>query len=285
MGVLASQVDSAAELVAIGIPIGPNYIVEGTGGDDLIDGSYVADPEADQIDSNDHSDGTNFDSVQAGDGNDTVMAGAAGDSIDGGAGNDVLYGGGFDFTPAGVFSGDFNDLTTDPGITTSGGLTSGGSSSFQFQGASYVIADPDQGGADIGDVDSITITFGIDIASSETQPVSYSFGDPASLAANPSDRVTDGLTVQIDPATNEVVFLWDGAEIGREPAGYDVDSASPEAATLDIDANGLVTFTLPGAPGGPNFTAQIPGDEWAETDTSSYAFVAGMDPRDRKSVV
>ena len=89
-------------------------IIDGTAGNDLINGAYV-EPIAngsDRVDSGDGltSSGTawNDDSIRAGAGNDTVLAnlgndtvdgGVGADSIDGGAGNDSLLGG----------TGNFND--------------------------------------------------------------------------------------------------------------------------------------------------------------------------------
>ncbi len=277
LGVAPAELDSYAALASIGIPE-PDYIVTGTTSGELIDGAYVGDIHGDRIDSHDALDRSDDDSVRAGDGDDTVMAGEGDDSVDGGAGADLLYGGAAGFAAGTSFTSDFNDLTSDPGVSTSGGVTSGGSSNFQFDGASYVVADPDAGGADIGDIDTVTITFTYDIGTTETQPVSYSFGDPASLAANPSDGLTDGVSVLVDPTTDEVSIWWNGTELFRQDTGYDPDAASPENATLSIDAAGLITFTIPGAPNGPDFTAQIPGDEWAAADTSAFAFVGGMSP-------
>ncbi|MGB7317244.1 MAG: choice-of-anchor L domain-containing protein [Planktotalea sp.] len=69
-----------------------DFIVEGTGGDDTINAAYTGDPEGDQIDNLDHSDGSNDDSIEAGAGNDDVMAGAGDDTVIGGTGNDTIYG-------------------------------------------------------------------------------------------------------------------------------------------------------------------------------------------------
>jgi len=71
----------------------PDFIVEGTGGNDLIDETYAGDPEGDQIEHYDHSDASNDDSVVAGAGNDTVYSGIGNDTVLGEAGNDVLDGG------------------------------------------------------------------------------------------------------------------------------------------------------------------------------------------------
>ncbi|MHA6325895.1 Hint domain-containing protein [Roseivivax sp. CAU 1753] len=79
-----------------------NFNVEGTGGADIIDASYLGDPEGDRIDNADHSDGSNDDLVTAGGGDDYVASGAGDDTVfgddgadtlDGGIGNDSLDGG------------------------------------------------------------------------------------------------------------------------------------------------------------------------------------------------
>ncbi|MDF3414786.1 hypothetical protein HKX54_10005 [Sulfitobacter sp. M57] len=110
VGVLASQVDSTAELESIGIPapvVGPDYIVEGTSGDDMIGTGYVGDPEGDRVDANDNATGTNADRIEAGDGDDTVQAGLDNDTVYAGDGSDVIYGGDGDDV---VFGGADRDL-------------------------------------------------------------------------------------------------------------------------------------------------------------------------------
>ncbi|WP_137701256.1 beta strand repeat-containing protein [Marimonas lutisalis] len=108
VGVLSAQVDDPAELESIGIPApssGPDYIVEGTAGADTIDAAYTGDPEGDMIDNNDHSDGSNDDSIVAGAGNDTVLA----DDLTG-TGPNLIVNGSFEDTtgmssvPIGYFS-------------------------------------------------------------------------------------------------------------------------------------------------------------------------------------
>ncbi|MEH6647266.1 Hint domain-containing protein [Sulfitobacter sp.] len=117
----------------------PDYIVEGTGGGDLIDASYVGDLDGDRIDNNDHSDGSNDDSIEAGagndtivaaDGNDTVHAGEGNDSISGGAGSDSLFGDAgndtLDVAEGDIaFGGDGEDLfvLTDIGEAGAGTIT------------------------------------------------------------------------------------------------------------------------------------------------------------------
>ena len=107
---------------------GSDGIVEGTGGDDLIDADYLGDPDGDRID---HRDAVlpgaqpNDDYVLAGDGNDTVFGGLGrdqifgedgDDSIFGGNGNDTIDGGAGDDTVVGgwgrdvIYGGAGNDL-------------------------------------------------------------------------------------------------------------------------------------------------------------------------------
>ena len=93
VGVAPGSVDSAAELVAIGIPDARDFIVEGTGGNDTIDAGYAGDPELDFIDNNDHSDGSNDDLVQADEGDDLILSGAGDDTVYGQGGGDTIFGG------------------------------------------------------------------------------------------------------------------------------------------------------------------------------------------------
>ncbi len=84
---------------------GPDGIVEGTAGADVIDGTYLGDPDGDRIDNNDGQGvgGTLGDA-------DYIMAGAGNDSIVAGAGNDVIYGGTGDDTALGGIGDDWASL-------------------------------------------------------------------------------------------------------------------------------------------------------------------------------
>ncbi|TNF21055.1 MAG: hypothetical protein EP318_08340 [Rhodobacteraceae bacterium] len=93
LGVAPTQVDDLAELVAIGIPGGPDYIVEGTEGADTIDAGYSGDPEGDRVDAGDNLAGTDDDSIEAYGGADSIVAGAGSDTVDAGSGNDTVDGG------------------------------------------------------------------------------------------------------------------------------------------------------------------------------------------------
>lgn len=93
IGVAPASVTDVAALVAMGIPLAPDYIVEGTAGADLIDAGYRGDPEGDRVDAGDNQTGTDADLIEAYGGNDTVYAGAGDDHVDGGTGDDNLHGG------------------------------------------------------------------------------------------------------------------------------------------------------------------------------------------------
>lgn len=75
------------------LDVAPDYIVEGTSGNDVIDVAYVGDPEGDMIDAGDHSDGSDADSVLAGAGDDSVVSGAGNDTVFGADGSDTILGG------------------------------------------------------------------------------------------------------------------------------------------------------------------------------------------------
>lgn len=93
LGVGVSDVSSQAQLAALGIPqpAVPDYIVEGTEAGELINPGYGGDPDGDQVDNNDHSDGSNDDSIQAGGGDDTIGSGVGDDTVDAGTGDDIVY--------------------------------------------------------------------------------------------------------------------------------------------------------------------------------------------------
>lgn len=81
-----------ADGVAVAAASGPDGVVEGTSGDDMIDPLYTGDPDGEKIDAGDGPGGSNDDLVQAGAGNDTVVAGEGNDTVFGGTGGDSLYG-------------------------------------------------------------------------------------------------------------------------------------------------------------------------------------------------
>lgn len=103
IGIAPAAVSSPGALVAMGIPDGRDFVVEGGAGGDTIDAGYLGDPDGDRVDSGDAADGSNddliygyggADNIQAGAGNDTAYGGADDDQVIGGVGNDLLHGDG-----------------------------------------------------------------------------------------------------------------------------------------------------------------------------------------------
>ncbi|SFC68507.1 Ca2+-binding protein, RTX toxin-related [Pseudooceanicola nitratireducens] len=86
--------DTATITVTVEEDTGPDGIVEGHSGDDLIDDDYEGDPEGDKVDNEDALDPTSGDDdiIEAYSGDDTVIAGSGDDTVDGGPGNDSIYG-------------------------------------------------------------------------------------------------------------------------------------------------------------------------------------------------
>lgn len=83
---------------------GPDGIVRGTGGDDLIDASYIDPFDTDRVDANDAilpGDAPNDDRIRAGSGDDTVLAGLGDDLVVAGRGDDVVQAGQGDDTVSG----------------------------------------------------------------------------------------------------------------------------------------------------------------------------------------
>ena len=106
VGVSPAQLSSVSDLEAIGIPPAPDFIVEGTTGDDVIDAGYLGDREGDRVDAGDNQTGTDADSIVADTGNDEVHAGAGADTVEGGAGMDTIFGDAGDDL---LYGGDDND--------------------------------------------------------------------------------------------------------------------------------------------------------------------------------
>ena len=74
--------------------VGPDGVVEGTDGADIIDANYIDDPEGDIVDGsgNSISAGDGDDRIEAGAGADKMVAGGGDDTVTGNGGNDRIYG-------------------------------------------------------------------------------------------------------------------------------------------------------------------------------------------------
>ncbi|MGR3625843.1 MAG: Hint domain-containing protein [Limimaricola sp.] len=88
--------DSAQVALNVSCPKGPDGIVEGTAGADMIDLAYMGDPDGDRVDNGDAilgDDAPDDDRIEAYGGDDTVRSGRGDDLVYGGQGNDDISGG------------------------------------------------------------------------------------------------------------------------------------------------------------------------------------------------
>ncbi len=184
--------------------------VEGTSGDDVIDGSYAGDPEGDCIDANDQilaGAGVNDDLVYAYAGDDLVLAGDGDDEVYGGTGNDTLCGqDGDDLLFGGVgndilegmndndtlYGGAGNDLLT--GDAGEDELYGGaGDDSITGGSGNDVICGDDDEGSPIGRVDELTLQW------NEVAPSGTEMGASQTYGVGGMD-VTVGFTQQDEGA-------------------------------------------------------------------------------------
>ena len=133
-------------------------IVQGTGGDDLIDLAYTGDPDGDMIDAGDAilpgegpdddivDAGAGDDVVKAGLGDDDVYAGSGADRVYGGSGDDVIYGEGGDDSLSGGDGSDTVDGGDGDDVIVTGSLAASNLPDLGFPsylGLPAVPADPD----------------------------------------------------------------------------------------------------------------------------------------------
>lgn len=199
---------------------GPNGVVDGTGGADLIDGSYV-DPNLEQIDNNDGTLGTTGDEdvVEAGLGNDTVYGGEADDVIAGGPSGPltsaaenlswVAEGDGTDVS--GGFTQDTGIATLTVSLTNDGGLdqadittatqyTAGGSEPFATTSGLLI------GGNGAPDVATVEIASDVELTN-----VSFRINDVDAdgwqdiLTVNAFDADGNTVAVTLTPAGTDTV--------------------------------------------------------------------------------
>lgn len=207
---------------------GPDGIVRGTEGGDLIDLTYVDPTDGDRIDANDAlipGDAPNDDRVVAGGGDDTILAnlgddtvdaGAGNDQVDGGDGNDLLEGGAGDDTLYGgagddtLLGGDGNDVVdgaTGNDLIDTRNSGDEGSPDRAFPGLYPADGNPDDdrdlvragAGADTimtgDDADTIHAGGGNDLiyAGVDADSVTAAGGDDTVYAGEGSDTVTGDL--------------------------------------------------------------------------------------------
>lgn len=237
---------------------GLDGIVEGTAGDDLIDTSYLGDPEGDRIDNDDAinpADGEDDDLVNAGAGADTVLAGEGDDTVHGGGGADSLSGGIGDD----VLSGD----TDAPGV-------GGGGTREVFQ---WDLAPDPDGGDPVDPADDLSGGFSQDTGSVTVDFSVTSSGDTASEFSDVPQFVgninTGGITADPQSGLNADVSS-DGSS-----ADYQLDFSDPVGdvsfRVSDIDADSQVMITAFDAAGNPVVVNLAGGPGLTMEDTDAIA--------------
>ncbi len=261
--------------------------VEGTTGNDVIDGSYAGDPDGDMVDNNDAilpgdtgDDDLIYgyggdDTISAGAGADEVYGGSGTDSVTGGAGTDTIYGGsGNDAINAGngsdtVFGGGGADTITDTGGSGSADVIYGGGGADSIdagQGSDVVYggsgADDLSGGDGIdtlfGGADSDTIHGGTgdDVIVGDSDVTATTGSENLSwIAEGPSGTSLDGTFVQNTGGMNVEVEVTDDGN----------------ATTLAT--SGSTQYTEAGEPFDPNSSLQLGGGA-GPTSTTVISFEA-----------
>ncbi|SFK95489.1 Hint domain-containing protein [Shimia haliotis] len=261
---------------------GLDGVVEGTDGDDLIDASYVGDPEGDRVDNFDALDnfldealdstvpssffefpggtprGDQRDAIDAGDGNDTVISGYGDDVVHGGAGDDSIEAGaGFDD----VSGGAGND-------TIYGGI---GTDKLFGEGDDDVLYGGDQSDTIYGgdgndelwgedDADSLIGGAGNDtfVGGQGSDTIDGGEGDDSILGGDGDDVIMtgDGANFVDAGSGNNVVVAGDGDDTLTGGIGADsIDGAGGD----DLIIGGAGVDTIDGGDGNDAITGGTPG--------------------------
>lgn len=214
-------------------------IVDGTGGDDDIDGSFV-DTDGDSVDSTAGNQDLVYgnagdDDISSGLGGDQVYGGTGNDTIDGGAGDDTLYGDApetdpefLDWSAEGSDGDSLSDFTQNTGeIDVSVTFTETGNNSAVFEvetsDTTYVEAgEPFDANSSLylfgnGDADTSTTT--IDFAAAtganvedEVENVTFRINDIDFASGNHRDLVTvNAYDSGGNPVTVDITIAWTGA--------------------------------------------------------------------------
>ncbi|WP_424942059.1 Hint domain-containing protein [Aliiroseovarius crassostreae] len=243
-------------LVAIGIPRGTDGYVDGSSGDDLIDGSYTGDPTDDMVDAGDAvlpGMVGDDDHIRAGAGDDTIAPGAGDDIVEAGDGDDRIE----------LQNGFGNDtITGGEGAEDEGGDLLDASDVTDDLTLDLSGADPESG----------TLTDGTDtVTFSEIESVTLGSGDDTATGSDGNDSIFAG-------AGDDSLSGGDGADTLFGNEGSDT-----------VDGGGgddlINTRTSPGT-GAPDVGIVYPDDPSTPQDESAlFSYPADSDPNnDRDSV-
>ena len=278
----------------------PDGIVSGTSGNDIIDTSYVGDPDGDKVDNNDGLgvQGTtgNADLIYAGAGNDGISAGVGNDIVYGGSGNDTALGGAGDDK---IYGDTGNDLI-DGGAANDLMMGEEGDDRFGVTGAfgndTIVGGETNETNGDVLDATALTANTTLNLTSPETGTLT----DGSSTATltqievfklgSGSDTVTGSTGADsVDAgAGNDVIAAGAGNDVINGGAGND---AIDGGAGNDLLYGGTGNDSFVGSTGadslfggddrdsffggaGDGIVGGEGGDDYDVLDLSSFGFAA-----------
>ena len=272
-----------------GVPQALDGIVDGTAGNDLIDGSYTGDPNGDRVDTGDATGyagtsgngdyiraGAGSDTVHAGLGNDQVFGGSGADSVTGGYGNDTLDGGsendtidggsGHDSVEGGtgddvLYGGDagagisytasYSEATTAATQTMAG---SSGRPSFTIQTTS---GDNNLTAGTSGAVSGWRIGNG-DSTETHTHTMSSQVAGARLLVTGFDSN--EQLSITIDGVTQNLTTAIANGTVSLSGTGYSIDSSGRLVRTSGSSGNvGTLTINVPFTTLGVNATGTNTG--------------------------
>ncbi|AZV77556.1 type I secretion protein [Parasedimentitalea marina] len=250
----------------------PSHQVDGTSGDDVINGSYT-DSDGDSVnDTPDNADlvygNAGNDDIRTGPGNDWVYGGSGNDTVNGGTGDDIIYGDGSVSTVESLnwdaqgsdeqdISSGFTQTTGQVDVSVSFSSDGNNSPQFSLETSDTIYVG---GGESFNDTSSLYLYGNGDGATSTTT---------INFAANSSSDVMDEV--------ENVVFRISDIDFGsgnhRDVVtvnAYDADG-NPVSVTLTVADNGANTDTI----SGNTVTAGNAGESAADQTGSMLVEIAG----------
>ena len=270
-GIAPTDADNPFYLHAMGIPL-QDGTIEGTAGNDVIDGSYTGDPDGDLIDNDDAvlpGDTGDDDLIYGYGGDDSITAGAGNDEVFGGTGNDTIAGNTGDDTIAGEAGDDVillndnygNDLIDGDETSETSGDTIDGSGLTQNVTVNF--SAPEAG----------TISNGTDTATfSNIEHVITGAGDDTVTGGAVSEDITTG------GGNDTILSTGTGADTIDTGAGDDTITFSEGDSIDGGEGNDVFTLEDLGEPtnGAINITGGTGGETLGGGDTLQLGDLADI---------
>lgn len=106
------------------------------------------------------------------------------------------------------------------------------------------------------------------IGNGYSEGISFSLGNPATMAATVENGLATGLSVMVSPYRDTIAIFWNGAQIGATTV-TGIEPLVPQSFSISVDTNGHVTASF----GTSSAAATIPGGAWTTTDQTGWDFV------------